>query len=193
MTGILNLQKNDILDLTKRNPTLNKLLVGAGWDVAPVKRGFFGLLGGADYDLDLMAYLLDQHGNLINRGHVYYGAKKTQGAFLHGDNLTGEGEGDDEKISIVLEDVPTSCYRIMLTVSIYGAQGRNQSFGQVQNAFVRLVDEQTNQELCRYDLTENGGDNTAVIMGELERNGSEWEFKAVGEYSKKSPDQIYKK
>lgn len=179
---ILNLQKNDILDLTKKDPSLDRLLVGAGWDVAK-KGGLFGLFGGADYDLDLFAMKLDEKGHLLRDGLVYFGKQRHTGIMLHGDNLTGEGGGDDEKISVTLSALPTQCHRVVFGVAIYNAQSRNQSFANVKNAYVRLCDEQKGgAEICRFNLTEEGGDHTAIIMCELIKTNGEWSFKALGNY-----------
>ncbi len=186
MTELLNLKKNDILDLTKKDPSLNHLLVGAGWDVVKSKGGFFGLFGGgADYDLDLVNFLLDENGKLINQGLIYFGHKKGQGILLHGDNLTGEGDGDDEKVSITLSQLPATCHKVVTGVVIYNAKSRNQSFSKVENAYVRLMNEDKNSaEICRYNLTEDGGENTAIILSELVKTNGDWQFKAVGQYLK---------
>lgn len=171
--GILNLQKNDILDLTKRNPSLNNVIVGAGWDVS--RRG-------ADIDLDLVALLLDENGKLIKRkGLVYFGSKKSQGIYLTGDNLTGEGDGDDERIIVTLSNLPQECTKVIFSVVIYGAKRRRQNFGMVQNSYVRLLDaDNREKEICRFNLKENGGDNTGILFAELYREGSDWNFKALG-------------
>lgn len=183
MANLLNLKKNDILDLTKKDPSLNRLLVGAGWDVIKNKGGFLGLFGGgADYDLDLVNFLLDANGKLINQGLIYFGHKKGQGIMLHGDNLTGEGEGDDEKVSITLNQLPVQCHKVVTGVVIYNAKSRNQSFSKVQNAYVRLMNEDKHgAEICRFDLREHGSTATAIIFAELFRSGSDWQFKAIGE------------
>ncbi|MEG1002042.1 TerD family protein [Clostridium sp.] len=175
--GILNLQKNDILDLTKTNPSLNNMIVGAGWDVST---------RGADIDLDLAALLLNSDGKLIGKkGLVYFGSKKSQGIYLTGDNLTGEGEGDDERIIVSLPNIPTECTKVVFTVVIYGAKMRRQTFGMVRNSYVRLLDaDNREREICRFNLMENGGDNTGIIFAELFREGSNWNFKAVGELLK---------
>ena len=129
---LLNLQKNDILDLTKKDPSLKNVILAAGWDVA--KKGFFGL--GKDFDLDLVALLLDESGKLIAKdGMVYFGNKRNNGIFLHGDNLTGHGDGDDERVSVSLNNLPTRCCRIMFAVTIYEGKARKQSFSKVKNAF----------------------------------------------------------
>lgn len=176
-TGILNLKKNDILDLTKTAPTLNSMRVAAGWDVNTK---------GRDYDLDLCALLVGADNKLIksNNSCVYYGSKKSKGIYLDGDNLTGEGDGDDETIFVTLDKIPNDVARIIFNVVIYEASSRKQQFGNVKNAFVRIVDDTTGIEVCKYNLTEDGGNNTAVIFAELYRNGSGWEFKAIGQYTK---------
>ena len=189
---ILNLQKNDILDLTKKDPSLNHLLVGAGWDVAK-KGGLLGGLfgGGSDYDLDLFAMKLGVNGRLLSNGLVYFGKQTHQGINLHGDNLTGEGDGDDEKISVTLSELPSECHRVVFGVAIYSADSRGQNFGNVQNAYVRLCDKQRgNAEICRFNLTEDGGNNTAIIMCELTKTNGDWAFKAIGEYKRAGISEI---
>ena len=179
MTTLLNLQKNDILDLSKKDPSLKNILLGGGWDVA--KKGFFGF--GADYDLDLIALLLGEDGKLIksSKSVIYYNDMVGQGIKLHGDNRTGEGEGDDEKISISLDKLPIECKKVVLAVTIYDAVRRRQSFSKVKNAYVRLVNEDKgNEEICRYNLTEDGGNNTGIIFAELFKENGNWQFKAIG-------------
>lgn len=176
---MLNLKKNDVLDLTKKNPGIKNVMLGAGWDV--VKKGFFSFQ--ADYDLDLVALLLDANDRVSGKSSlIYYGNQRGTGIYLHGDNRTGAGDGDDEKISVSLDRVPESCHKIIFAVTIYQAKTRNQNFSKVRNAYVRLLDEdQRGKELCRYNLTEDGGNNTAIVFAELVRDGSEWQFKATGE------------
>lgn len=179
MTTLLNLQKNDILDLSKKDPSLKNILLGSGWDVA--KKGFFGF--GADYDLDLIALLLDEDGKLIksSKSVIYYNDMVGQGIKLHEDNRTGEGEGDDEKISISLDKLPIECKKVVFAVTIYDAVKRRQSFSKVKNAYVRLVNEDKgNEEICRYNLTEDGGNNTGIIFAELFKENGNWQFKAIG-------------
>ena len=188
---VLNLQKNDVLDLTKKDPSLSRLLVGAGWDVA-TKGGLFGLFGGgSDYDLDLFAMKLNEKGHLMRNGLVYFGKQKHDGIMLHGDNLTGEGDGDDEKISVDLASLPNECHRVVFGVAIYSADSRGQSFKNVKNAYVRLCDEQKGMaEICRFNLTEDGGNNTAIIMCELTKVNGDWSFKAIGEYHRAGISEI---
>jgi tellurium resistance protein TerD len=188
MSNILNLEKNDILDLTKKDPSLNNILLGSGWDV--VKKGFFSMQ--ADYDLDLIALLLDSNDKLMGKGGlIYFGNQKGTGIYLHGDNRTGAGDGDDEKISISLNSLPKNCNKVIFAVNIYDAMKRKQSFSKVKNAYVRLVNEDKgNAEICRYNLTDEGGDNTAIIFAELEKSCGDWKFKAVGEYLQASVSSL---
>ena len=179
-TGILNLKKNDILDLTKTAPQLKNIRVAAGWDVAT---------NGRNYDLDLCAILIGPNGKLVKKHNnvVYYGAKKSTGIFLDGDNLTGEGDGDDENIYVSLDQIPDEVSRIVFNVVIYEAIARKQKFGKVKNAYVRIVDEGAGGiEICRYNLSEDGGDNTAVVFAELYRDADGWKFKAIGNCTKAS-------
>ena len=186
-TGILNLKKNDILDLTKTAPALNKMRVAAGWDV---NRGTTGL----DYDLDLCAILLDNKGKLVKsiNNCVYYGSKTSKGIRLDGDNLTGEGDGDDENIFVTLDKIPSEVDKIVFNVVIYEAKSRKQSFQYVENAYVRIVNEQSGIEICKYNLSEDGGDNTAVIFAELYRENNNWNFRAIGDYKKASISKLKK-
>ena len=178
MVGVLNLQKNDILDLTKAEPGLQHVMLGAGWDVA--KKGLCGF--GPDYDLDLIALLLDSNDKLLRNGVVYFGAQKGEGIYLHGDNRTGAGDGDDEKISVDLNRLPANCNKVVFALNIYDAVARKQNFSKVKNAYVRLLNEDKgNKEICRYNLSEDGGDNTALLFAELEKNNGSWQFKAKGE------------
>ncbi|AYE33940.1 TerD family protein [Clostridium septicum] len=184
MAGVLNLQKNDILDLTKAEPGLSKVMLGAGWDVVK-KSGFFSFA--KNYDLDLVALQIDNSGHLLNNGLIYFGHQSGVGIKLHGDNLTGEGDGDDEKISVDLTRLPSGCAKVVFAVTIYDAKVRKQSFSGVKNAYVRLLNEDKGgSEICRYNLSEDGGDNTAIIFAELERINGNWQFKAKGELLKAS-------
>lgn len=170
------LTKGQKVDLTKGNPGLSKLLIGLGWDTNKYDGGF-------DFDLDAAAFLLGANGKVTNDGDfVFYGnLKHASGSVEHlGDNLTGEGEGDDEQIKVDLSTVPANIEKIDFTVTIYDADVRKQNFGQVSNAFIRVVDESSNTELIRYDLGEDFSIETAVIVGELYRHNGEWKFNAVG-------------
>lgn len=177
-TNILNLQKNDILDLTKKNPGVKKVNLGAGWDVAQT--------GNTDFDLDIGAYLLNTNGKITGAQDVVYFNNKSIGDFIllnHDDRTGGSSEnGDDEVISLDLSKVPTTVSRIVFTITIYDAINRQQSFGMVNNSYVRLIDvEHGEKELCRYQLKEDFSTETAVIVAELVRDGSEWQFHAIGE------------
>ena len=144
MAGVLNLQKNDILDL--------------------------------------IALLLDSNDKLINRGVIYFGNLKGDGIYLHGDNRTGAGDGDDEKISVDLDKLSPKCDKVIFALNIYDAVSRKQNFSKVKNAYIRILNEDNgNKEICRYNLSEDGGDNTGIIFAELIKQGNEWSFKAVGE------------
>lgn len=172
----VNLSKGQKVDLTKGNPGLSKLLVGLGWDTNKYD-------GGSDFDLDAAAFLLGAGGKVTNDlDFIFYGnLKHNSGAVEHlGDNLTGDGDGDDEQIKIDLSKVPANIEKIGFTVTIYDADVRRQNFGQVSNAFIRIVDETTNAELIRYDLGEDFSIETAVVVGELYRYNGEWKFNAIG-------------
>ena len=172
----VSLTKGQKVDLTKGNPSLKKITVGLGWDVNRYD-------GGADFDLDASAFLLGANGRVPrDEDFVFYGyMSHDSGAVMHGgDNRTGEGEGDDEQIFVDLSLVPANIQKIAFTVTIYEAVERRQNFGQVSNAFVRIVDDATGAELVRYDLEEDFSIETALVVGELYRHNGEWRFNAVG-------------
>ena len=172
----VSLKKGQKVSLTKGNPGLNSLMVGLGWDVNQYDTG------GA-FDLDSAAFLLGDNGIVTNQNDfVFYGnlSHPSGGAVHQGDNLTGEGEGDDEQIRIDLSRIPANISRIVFTATIYEADERNQNFGQVNNAFIRIVDVDKNEELLRYDLGEDFSIETAAVFGELYRNNGEWKFNAIG-------------
>ena len=172
----VSLSKGQKVDLTKGNPGLSKIIVGLGWDTNKYD-------GGADFDLDAAAFLLAANGKVASDSDfVFYGnLKHSSGSVEHmGDNLTGEGDGDDEQIKVNLAAVPASVDKIGFTVTIYEAESRKQNFGQVSNAYIRIVDETSNAELIRYDLGEDFSVETAVVVGELYRNNGEWKFNAIG-------------
>ena len=171
----VSLSKGQKVDLTKGNPGLTKVLVGLGWDVNKYD-------GGADFDLDAAAFLTKDNDKVASdEDFVFYNnLKHKSGAVEHmGDNRTGEGEGDDEEIKIDLAKVPASVAKIAFTVTIDQAQERGQNFGQISNAYIRVVDVATNRELIRYDLGEDYSIETAVVVGELYRHGSDWKFNAI--------------
>ena len=172
----INLQKGQKVSLTKGNPGLSKVVVGVGWDVNQFDTG------GA-FDLDGAAFLVTENGK-VSRGEdfVFYGnLTHPSGSVQHmGDNLTGEGEGDDEQIKVNLSAVPANIAKIVFTVTIYDAETRRQNFGQVSNAFIRIYNEDTGEEMLRYDLGEDFSIETAAVFGDLYKNGNEWKFNAIG-------------
>ena len=172
----VSLSKGGNVSLTKEAPGLTAVTVGLGWDVRTTT--------GADFDLDASAIMLTSAGKAISDGHfVFFNSLKSpDGSVEHtGDNLTGEGEGDDEAIKVNLAAVPTEADRIVFPVSIYDADARGQSFGQVRNAFIRIVNQAGGAEVARYDLSEDASTETAMVFGELYRSGSDWKFRAVGQ------------
>ncbi|TYO95298.1 TerD family protein [Desulfallas thermosapovorans] len=172
----VNLQKGQKVDLTKGRPGLTKVIAGLGWDT--------NKFDGPDFDLDASVFLLGKNGKCASADDFvfYNNLKHVSGAVEHlGDNLTGEGEGDDEQIKIDLSKVPAHIHKIAITVTIHMAKERNQNFGLVSNAFVRIVDENSGAELLRYDLSEDYSIETALVFAELYRHGGEWKFAAVGQ------------
>ncbi len=174
----VSLSKGGNVSLTKQaGPAgLSAVTVGLGWDVRTTT--------GTDFDLDASAIGAKADGKVLSDQHfVFYGnLKSPEGSIEHtGDNLTGQGEGDDEQIKVNLAAVPADVDKIAFPVSIYEADQRSQSFGQVRNAFIRVVNQSNNEELARYDLSEDASTETAMVFGELYRHGSEWKFRAVGQ------------
>ena len=170
----ISLQKGQKVSLTKESAGLAKIVVGLGWDEAPRARGFFA---------PKPAILLKGGKFCDNRDVVYFAnLRHMSGTVQHmGDNLTGAGEGDDEQIVIDLAHVPAEYDRIVIVVNIYHAFKRNQHFGMIQNAFIRLVDAGNNREMCRYNLTENYSGMTGMVFGEVYRYNNEWKFNAIGQ------------
>lgn len=172
----VSLKKGQKVDLTKTNPGLTKIIVGLGWDTNKYDGGF-------DFDLDAAAFLLSDTGKVASdKDIIFYNNPKhnSESVIYSGDNRTGVGEGDDEIINVDLSKVPANVQRISFTVTIYEAETRKQNFGQVSNAFIRVVNQQTNEELIRYDLGEDFSIETAVVVADLYRYGSEWKFNAIG-------------
>lgn len=172
----INLQKGQKIDLTKGNPGLSRILIGLGWNTNKYS-------GGADFDLDATAFMLGENGRVTsNKDFIYYGnLKDTSGAMEHmGDNLTGGSGGDDEQIRVNLSAVPVSINKINFAVTIYEAEKRGQNFGQVGNAYIRIINEADGTELIRYDLGEDFSIESAVVVGELYRYKGEWKFNAIG-------------
>jgi tellurium resistance protein TerD len=172
----VSLVKGGNVSLTKEAPGLTNVVVGLGWDVRTTT--------GADYDLDASAIMLNANGKVISDQHFVFFNNLTSpdGTVEHtGDNLTGEGEGDDEAIRVNLAAMAPDVAKVVFPVSIYDADARAQNFGQVSNAFIRVVNEADQSELTRFDLTEDASTETAMVFGELYRHGTEWKFRAVGQ------------
>ncbi|GAA2124989.1 TerD family protein [Streptomyces synnematoformans] len=172
----VSLAKGGNVSLSKEAPGLTAVVVGLGWDVRSTT--------GADFDLDASALLLGADGKVSSDQHFIFfnNLKSPDGSVEHtGDNLTGEGEGDDEQVKVNLAGVPAEIDKITFPVSIYEAESRQQSFGQVRNAFIRVVNQADNAEIARYDLSEDASTETAMVFGELYRHGAEWKFRAVGQ------------
>lgn len=179
----VSLQKGQKVSLTKENAGLSAVVVGLGWDeVEQSKRGFFAPKP-QPIDCDASAILL-KNGKFCNKNDlVYFGQlQHPSGTVRHmGDNLTGAGDGDDEQIFVDLASVPAEYDRIVIVVNIYDCLKRNQHFGMIRNAFIRLVDGKTGVEMCKYNLTEDYSGSTAMIFGEIYRHNGEWKFSAVGQ------------
>lgn len=172
----ISLNKGERLSLSKEAPNLKKVLVGLGWDARATD--------GVDFDLDASAFMLGTDGKVRSEADfIFYNQLKSAcGSVQHtGDNRTGAGEGDDEALMVDLNRVPADVQKIVFTVTIHEADTRRQNFGQVGNAFIRLVNAETNTEVARYDLAEDASTETAMIFGELYRHSGEWRFVAVGQ------------
>ncbi len=172
----VSLSKGGNVSLTKEAPNLTAVHVGLGWDARTTT--------GSDFDLDASALLTSAEGRVPSDAHFVFfnNLKSPDGSVEHtGDNLTGEGEGDDEVINVNLTAVPAEVAKIVFPVSIYEAETRQQSFGQVRNAYIRVVNRADGTELARYDLTEDASTETAMVFGELYRHGDEWKFRAIGQ------------
>ena len=173
---VVSLAKGQKVDLTKTNPGLVKALVGLGWDTNKYD-------GGNDFDLDASIFLLNETGKVRDGSDLVFYNNTTGGAgsVVHsGDNLTGAGDGDDEVIYVTLGDVPMDIQKIAFAVTIHDAESRNQNFGMVSNAYIRIVNEASNEEVIRYDLGEDFSLETALVVGELYRHNGEWKFSAIG-------------
>ena len=174
--SVINLSKGQKIDLTKTNPGLTNVLVGLGWDTNRYS-------GGEDFDLDASAFIVDGNGKAFNeKSFIFYNnLQSEEGSVIHtGDNRTGDGDGDDEQLLVKLPLVPSIVQKVVFTVTIHDADQRKQNFGQVSNAFIRIVNEDTNEEIVRYDLGEDFSIETALVVGEIYRHGDEWKFNAIG-------------
>ncbi|MFI5803221.1 TerD family protein [Streptomyces sp. NPDC051561] len=172
----VTLAKGGNVSLSKAAPNLTQVLIGLGWDARSTT--------GADFDLDASALLCNERNRVLGDEYFifYNNLTSPEGSVEHtGDNLTGEGDGDDESLLIDLSKVPMTVDKIVFPVSIHDADNRGQTFGQVSNAFIRVVNQADGQELARYDLSEDASSETAMIFGEVYRYGGEWKFRAVGQ------------
>lgn len=173
--NLLNLKKNDILDLTKNTPSLNNVILAAGWDVAET---------GANFDLDISAFLLNAQGRVddVSKKVIFFNQMNQSGIKLEGDNLTGAGDGDDERIDISLNNLDPQVEKLVFFVTIFDAQARRQTFGMVNNSYVRLLNaDKGEEEICRFELKENFGTATAITFAEIYKENGNWKFKAIGE------------
>ncbi|WBB64048.1 TerD family protein [Streptomyces sp. WMMC500] len=172
----VSLSKGGNVSLTKEAPGLTAVTVGLGWDVRTTT--------GVDFDLDASAIAVNAEGRVFSDQHfIFFNNRQSPDqTIVHtGDNVTGEGAGDDEQINVNLAGLPPEIDKIVFPVSIYDAETRSQNFGQVRNAFIRVVNQAGGTEIARYDLTEDAATETAMVFGELYRNGAEWKFRAVGQ------------
>lgn len=172
----ISLSKGGNVSLSKEAPGLDRIMVGLGWDVRATD--------GQDFDLDASAFACNAGGKVrSDMDFCFYNNKNVAGgAVVHqGDNRTGEGDGDDEQIEITLSKLPADVDKVAVVVTIHDGDSKGQTFGQVSNAFIRLVDANTNAEVVRYDLSEDASVETAMILGEVYRHGAEWKFRAVGQ------------
>ena len=172
----ISLTKGGNVSLTKQAPDLRTVVVGLGWDERTTS--------GAEFDLDASALMLNSSEKVISDAHFVFfnNLKSPDGSVMHsGDNLSGGGDGDDEQVVVSLVSVPAECHKIVFPVSIYEAISRVQSFGQVRNAYIRVVNQDDDTEMARYDLSEDASTETAMVFGELYRHSSEWKFRAVGQ------------
>lgn len=172
----ISLSKGGNVSLSKVDPSLSELVVGLGWDPRSTD--------GQQFDLDASLFMLNATGKVRNEhDFIFYRAMNSRcGSIEHtGDNRTGEGDGDDEQIKVSLPKVPAEITRLVVTVTIHDAQKRQQSFGQVGGAFIRIENSVTGAEVLRFDLSEDASTETAMIFGEIYRHNGEWKFKAVGQ------------
>ncbi|MDE1482109.1 TerD family protein [Xenorhabdus bovienii] len=172
----VSLVKGGNVSLTKEAPAMNIALVGLGWDMRATD--------GAAFDLDASVFMVGEDGKVLSDGHFVFFNNKVSpcGSVSHqGDNRTGEGAGDDEQIKIDLTKVPADVKKVVFAVTIYDADNNKQNFGMVSNSFIRVVNNDNDQEIARFDLSEDASTETAMIFGELYRHNTEWKFKAVGQ------------
>ena len=172
----VTLQKGQNVSLSKTDPSLHRVLIGLGWDARSSD--------GSDFDLDASLFLVDANQKVPSDSHfIFYNQLVSPcGSVQHtGDNLTGDGDGDDESLLVELGSIPSHIESLVISVTIHDADGRHQSFGQVRNAFVRLVNDETHAEILRFDLSEDYSTETAMVFGEIYRRNGEWKFRAIGQ------------
>ena len=172
----ISLTKGGNVNLSKEAPGLTQMTIGLGWEPRATD--------GQDFDLDAIAFLLNDAGKVRNdQDFIFFNnLKSSDGSVEHtGDNRTGEGDGDDEAIKVNLANVPSDVTKIAVCAIIYEGQARNQNFGQVADAFIRVVNDNGNTEIARYDLSEDSSTETAMIFGEIYSHNGEWKFRAVGQ------------
>ena len=177
----ISLQKGQRIDLTKGNANLHTIMVGLGWDPVKKKGGFFSR--SVDVDCDASVIMLTSDKLVSNKDLIYFGNKKSvcKSVIHSGDNLTGDGDGDDETIKIDLKSVPNSFNKLVFVVNIYDCKARKQDFGMIENAYIRVMNHDTGEELVRFNLSDNYGGLTTLITGEIYRHNGEWKFAAVGD------------
>ncbi|MGL5575434.1 MAG: TerD family protein [Sarcina sp.] len=171
----LNLRKNDMLNLSKREPGLKNIIIGAGWDVSQ---------GAVDFDLDIAAFLVGKEGKVekIPEDCIFFNNMRAQGIELEGDNRTGAGEGDDERIRVSLENLPNRISKIVISVTIFEGRERRQAFGMVENSYIRILNaDKDEEEIAKFNLKSESSAATALIFAEITKESDEWHFKAIGE------------
>ena len=170
----VSLSKGGNVSLTKEAPSMTECLVGLGWDDRATD--------GADFDLDASVFMLGDNDKVrSDADFIFYNNLKGEGVEHAGDNRTGEGDGDDETVKVFFNTIPADVQKLAFAVTIHNAEANNQNFGQVSNAYMRVVDMSSNKEIARFDLSEDYSTETAMIFGELYRHGSDWKFRAVGQ------------
>lgn len=178
----VNLSKGQRINLSKEVEGLSKIMVGLGWDAAKQSGGILNhLFGPTSYSIDCDASAITMGNGNKYRACIYYGNLSEDNVYHHGDNLTGDGDGDDEQITVDLAHLSSEIERIVFVVNIYNCTERKQDFGLIKNAYIRLVDESTGKEICKYNLSDDYAGKTAMIFAEVYRNNGEWKFNAIGQ------------
>ena len=178
----VNLSKGQRINLSKEVEGLSKIMVGLGWDAAKQSGGILNrLFGSTSYSIDCDASAITMGNGNKYRACIYYGNLSEDNVYHHGDNLTGDGDGDDEQITVDLAHLSSEIERIVFVVNIYNCTERKQDFGLIKNAYIRLVDESTGKEICKYNLSDDYAGKTAMIFAEVYRNNGEWKFNAIGQ------------